>query len=171
MNSFLNILWGNLLLKKGPQDFPCSFVLMRLCLMVYFVTGLPRLLISVDFFQAVLIMALDIIVLLGFVYFCLRAFSKSERFTQSMTGFASVGVVFQLMVLPLLYVLNSDPEVAKTTPILPVLFLLFFSWNLTVYAHLFRESFGLRLPVAMILTICYIVISWFISTVFFPELA
>ncbi len=171
MNSFLNVLLGNLLLKKGPQDFPCSFVLMRLCLIVYFVTGLPRLLISVDFFQAVLIMSLDIIVLWAFVYFCLQVFSKSERFTQSITGFASVGAVFQLMVLPLLYILNSDPEVAKTTPLLPILFLLFFSWNLTVYAHLFRESFSVRLPAAMALTVCYIIISWFITTVFFPELA
>jgi len=171
MNSFLNILLGNLLLKKGPQDFPCSFVLMRLCLIVYFVTGLPRLLISVDFLQAVLIMALDIIVLFGFVYFCLQAFSKSERFTQSIIGFASVGVVFQLIILPLIHQINADPEVAKTMPMLPILFLLFISWYLAVYAHLFRESFGLRLPAAMGLTICYIIISWFISTVFFPELA
>lgn len=162
---------GNLLLKKGPQDFPCSPVLMRLCLIVYFVTGLPGLMISSDFQQAVLAMALDVIVLLLFVYLCLQAFSKSERFIQSVISLACIGVVFQLIVLPLLYNFSAAPEATEAMVSLSLLLLVFVSWNLAVYAHVFKEAFGIRLPVAMILTVCYIVITLLARKIFFPELA
>ncbi len=162
---------GNLLLKKGPQDFPCSPVLMRLCLIVYFVTGLPGLMISSDFQQAVLAMALDVIVLLLFVYLCLQAFSKSERFIQSVISLACIGVVFQLIVLPLLYNFSAAPEATEAMVSLSLLLLVFVSWNLAVYAHVFKEAFGIHLPVAMILTVCYIVITLLARKIFFPELA
>ncbi len=171
MKSFVNVLIGNLLLNKGPQDYPASLVLMRLCLMAYFITGLPGLMISVNFSFAVLAMALDVVVLLLFVYLCLQAFSKSERFIQSVIALSSIGIVFQLIVLPLLFSFNADPNVAQEMLGLSLLLLMFVSWNLAVYAHVFRESFGIRLPMAMVLTICYIVITLLARKIFFPELA
>lgn len=170
MNVFLKVLLGNLLLNKGPQDFPYSMVLMKFCLVVYFLTGLPGLLVSTSFEQAIFAMALDVVVLLLFVNLCLRAFSKSERYVQSITALASIGIVFQLSVLPLLYKLNLNPEAAAEMVSLPVLFLIFFSWNLAVYTHIFRESFGVRLPAAMILTVCYVVIYVLARKLIFPEL-
>lgn len=171
MNSFFKPLLGVLLLNKGPQDLPYSSVLMRLCLIVYFVTGIPGLVISVDFQYAVFAMALDVIVLMSFVYVCLQAFSKLERFVQSVIALASIGVVFQIIVLPMLYSFNADTEAAEAMLSLSLLLLMFVSWNLAVYAHVFRESFGVRLPVAMILTVCYIVISLLARKIIFPELS
>ncbi len=171
MNHFFTPLLGILLIKKGPQDLPFSISLMKLSLIVYFLTGLPGLMISIEFGQAVLAMALDVVVLLLFVYACLQAFSKSERFVQSVTGLASIGIVFQLIVLPLLYNFNSDPQAAEQMLSISILLLMFVSWNLAVYAHVFRESFGVRLPAAMLLTICYIVITLMARKIFFPELA
>jgi hypothetical protein len=171
MNSFMKILLGNLLLNKGPQDFPCSQVLMRLCLIVYFISGIPGLMMSASFPQAIFAMTLDVVVLLAFVYLCLQAFSKSERFIQSVISLSSIGVVFQLIVLPLLFNFDADPEVAQQMLGLSLLLLMFVSWNLAVYAHIFRESFGIRLPVAMVLTVCYIVITLLARKIFFPELA
>jgi len=171
MNSFFKPLSGLLLLNKGPQDLPYSTVLMRLCLVAYFVTGIPGLIISTDFQHAVFAMALDVIVLLLFIYACLQAFSKLERFVQTVIALASIGVVFQLIVLPMLYNFNADPEAAEAMLSLSLLLLMFVSWNLAVYAHVFRESFGVRLPVAMILTVCYIVISLLVRKIVFPELS
>ncbi len=170
MNSFVKVLLGNLVLNKGPQDFPCSVVLMRLCLLAYFVTGLPGLIINTSFEQAVLAMAMDLIVLLLFVYLCLQAFSKSERFIQSVISLASIGIVFQLIVLPLLYNFDANPEAAEAMLSLSILLLVFVSWNLAVYAHVFRESFGIRLPAAMVLTVSYIVITMLVRKFFFPEM-
>ena len=51
-----------------------------------------------------------------------------------------------------------------------LLLLMFVSWNLAVYAHIFRESFGIRLPAAMVLTICYVIITVVARKLFFPDL-
>ena len=176
MNSFNkiflgNIFLGNLLLKKGPQDFPFSPALMKLCLLAYFVTGIPGLMITATFPQAVFAMALDVMVLIAFVYLCLQAFSKTERFVQSVISMASMGAFFQLLVLPLIFNFDADPKIAEEMLGLSIMLLIVVSWNLAVYAHLFRESFGVRLPAAMILTVCYIVITLLVRKIFFPELA
>lgn len=170
MNIFFKVLLGNLVLRKGPQDFPFSIILMRLCLLVYFITGLPGLMMTLGFETSILAMALDILVLLAFVYLCLQAFSKAERFVQTVISLASVGTVFQLIVLPLLFNFQVDPEEAQAMVGLSLLLLMFVSWNLAVYAHVFRESFGVRLPAAMVLTVCYIVITMLARKIFFPEL-
>jgi len=170
MNSFFAVLLGNLTLKNGPQDFPCSVVLMRLCLIMYFVTGLPGLLWSTGFEQAVLAMALDMVILMLFVYACLQAFSKPERYVQSVIGLTSVGSVFQLLVLPLLYSFDADADASGAMANIAWLFLLFFSWYLAVYSHVFRDSFSVRLPSAMILTVCYFVINVVLRKIFFPAL-
>lgn len=170
MNSFFSVLLGNLLLKQGPQNFPYSIVLMRLCLVVYFITGLPGLVSNVSFEQAMLAMFLDVLVLLLFVYLCLYAFSQLPRFVQSIISLASIGVVFQILVLPVIYNFNSDPKVAQDMFGLSILLLVFVSWNLAVYAHIFKAAFGVRLPAAMVLTVCYILITMMARQIIFPEI-
>jgi len=170
MNSFVSVLTANLLLNKGPQDFPCSQVLMKLSLAAYFVSGLPGLMITVDFPQAVFAMALDVVVLLVFVYLCLQAFAKSERFVQSVISLASMGTVFQLLVFPLILNFDTSPEVIQQMLGLSILMLLVVSWNLAVFAHLFKESFGVRLPAAIVLTICYILLNLLARQIFFSGL-
>jgi len=171
MNSFINVLMGNLLLNKGPQDFACSQVLMKLCLGAYFVTGIPGLMITADFVPAIFAMALDVMVLLAFIYLCLQAFSKSERFVQSVIGLACIGAFFQLLVLPLIINFDASPEAAEQMLGISILLLLVVSWNLAAYAHLFKEAFGVRLPAAIALTICYIVMNLLARKIFFPALA
>jgi len=170
MNNFFKVLLGNLVLNKGPQDFPFSTVLMRLSLMLYFVTGLPGLMTNISFETAVLAMSLDVVVLLLFTYACLQAFSKTERYVQTIISLASIGTVFQLLVLPLLFNTDINPEESQTMISLSILLLIFVSWNLAVYAHVFRESFGVRLPAAMALTICFILVTLLARKILFPDL-
>jgi len=174
MGYFFKVLWGNLLLQKGPQDFSYSHNLMRRSLMIYFITGLLGLMINISFEQAVLAMLVDVLVLVLFVYLCLQAFSKTERFVQSVISLASIGTVFQVAVLPLLYSVNVDAEVdipaTQEMLGLSVLLLLFVSWNLAVYAHIFKASFDVRLSAALLLTICYIVITMLARKLLFSGL-
>ena len=168
MNQYFKIVLGNLLLNQGPQDFPHSNILMRLSLLVYFVTMLPTLMMRLEFELAVFAAAIDIAMLMLFVYLCLQAFSKSARFIQTITALACVGFVFQLAFWPLLDTLMSNPgegQVAITyLTILGVQ-----AWLLAVYTHIFRESFGVRLPAAMLLTVCYVVINIMVGQVLLPE--
>ncbi len=170
MNIFFKTLLANLVLTKGPQDFPYSMVLMRLCLVVYFLTGLPGLASSASFEESVIAMSLDTLVLVIFVYFCLQAFSKNERFTQTVIAMASTGAVFQLAVLPILFNFQVEQPVTEEMFSMSLLLLMIVSWNLAVYANIFRESFSVRLPAAMALTVCYIIFTVVVRKLAFPEL-
>ncbi len=174
MEHFFKVLSGNLLLSKGPQDFSCSLRLMRLILIVYFITGFPGLMIDFNFGQAVLAMILDVSVLVLFIYLSLQAFSKSERFVQSVICLASIGIVFQLIVLPVLYSINPAAEAAVHVPgkdlLLSLLLFIFIAWNLAVFAHVVKSSFGVRLSRAMVLTIGYFAITVFTQKAVFPGL-
>ncbi len=170
MKRFLRVLAANLVLSKGPQDFAFSTVLMRLCLMVYFLTGLPGLLASASMQTSIIAMALDTLVLVGFMYACLHAFEKTERLVQSVIALASTGAVFQLVVLPVLFNFQVEQMPPESMLTLSMLLLMFVSWNLAVYAHIFRESFEIRLPAAMALTICYVIITVVVRKFALPEL-
>lgn len=170
MNFVFKALLGNLLLNKGPQDLPYSLILMKLSLLVYFLSGLPGVLISLSLPQSMLAMLLDVLVLLGFVYVCLKAFNLQARFVQSIISLASVGTVFQLLPLPLLYQLQDLQEGEPIAPGVSIFLLILVSWNLAVMAHIFRASFNVRLLAAMALTICYIVISYLVKESIFPGL-
>ena len=170
MNMFIKVLAGNLILNKGPQDFPHSMVLMRLCLMAYFLTGLPGLMSTTNFESSVFAMALDTAVLVAFVYLCLQAFGKSERYVQTVIALASTGALFQLIVLPLLFNTQEAQQATDAMLSLSLLLLMFVSWHLAVYAHILRESFSIRLPAAMALTICYVVITVVARKIIFPGL-
>jgi len=171
MNTFFKVLLGNLILNKGPQDLPASSVLLKLSLLVYFVTGLPSLLENVDIEKAVLAQALDVLVLMLFTYLCLQAFTKLERYTQTLIALAGVGAIFQLVVLPILFEFQDVEEASQAMLGISLLLLALVSWNLAVIAHIFRESFSVRLPAAMALTICYVFITLSVRKFFFPELA
>ncbi|VAW59937.1 hypothetical protein MNBD_GAMMA11-3383 [hydrothermal vent metagenome] len=169
MYHFFKTLWGNLLLSKGPQDFACSSVLLWLCLLASVVTGVPALLSKVGFAYAVLAAVVDVLVLLLFVYLGLQAFSKLARFVQSATALVSVSVVFQMIAFLLLAPLETAQAQDQANG-MAGLALLFLSWYLAVCTHIFRQVFGVQLPVAMILTICYIVINRLAVGIFMPEL-
>lgn len=147
------------LLAKGPQDIPHSSILMRVLLVVYFITGLLSMLPSVDMQQAVLEMALDLVVLLVFVWFCLQAFHKQARYVQTVSALAAIGALFQLLAWPLLAYLEAGRQAGDPVSELSLLLLLIVSWNLAVYAHIFRESFSIRMLAAFIMTIAYAVIN------------
>ncbi|VAW71611.1 hypothetical protein MNBD_GAMMA10-2675 [hydrothermal vent metagenome] len=170
MNNFFKTLLENLLLRKGPEDFICSVRLMYLCLLANFAAGMPVLVNKVGFFHAFLAAAMETAVMLLFVHFILRAFSRTERFIQSITALASVSAVLQLVASLLLANVQIDQGQVVGNG-MPGLSLLFICWYLALYTHLFRRIFSLQLPAAVLLTVCYIAMGHLAAGFFLPELA
>lgn len=175
MNNYFNALLENLLLRKGPQDFPCSTVLMRFSLLINFIAGTLAYVGKAGFVPSALANALGIFLLLLFIWLILKAFSKPERFVQTITALASVGVVMQIVDIVLRASFQYEPDQAEVAAEgmagFVALFLLFISWSLAIYTHIFRQAFDVRLPAAMVLTVCYVVMSQLIIGSFFPELS
>ena len=167
MNSFLKLLLGVLIFIKGPQDFPYSVTLMRIGLLAYFVTGLPSVMTHTGLDKAILAMALDVVLLMLFVYFCLQAFRQTARYIQTITSLAFVGVFFQIVMYPLVSEIGLDIKQGDPTLSLILVVAL---WMFSIYTYIFKESFSIRLPAAIGLVICYGFMSQIISSLLFPEL-
>ena len=158
------------LLTKGPQDLPFSITLFRLLLAVYFVSGILTLLPSVKLDEALMVMLVDMVIMLAFAWGCLQAFKKQPRFVQMVSAMTGVGILFNVLALPLLVQIEQSRTAGQIPGELSFLLLFLLSWNLAVYAHIFRESFNIRLLAAFVLTLAYKVIEISLSQILFPQL-
>ena len=170
MSALLKTYINLCLLNKGPQSIPYSIILLRLVLVLYFVTGVLSSLPSSSFGQSVQMMCVDIFILMVFCWGCLQLFRKSSRFNQMMTAILGAGSLFQLLAWPLMFYFEIAQAKQVIVPELGFLLLMLISWNLAVYAHIFRESFGVRLYAAFFITLLYAVISVTSRQLLFPEL-
>ena len=170
MSELLKRLFHICLLTRGPQDLPCSVLLLRLLLAVYFISGLFSLLTTVSVDVAILVMIVDIAILMLFCWVCLQAFKLRARFVQTMIALTGVGSLFHLLSVPLLAQIQVAGATGQVAGGVSFLLLFLISWNLAVIAHIFREAFNVRLLAAFILTLAYKVIEVSVSQILFPEL-
>jgi hypothetical protein len=158
------------LLAKGPQDLPFSVLLTCLSLLFYFITGFFALLTLASGDVAALAMLVNTGILLVFCWACLQVFRLPERWLQMIAALAGVGVLFHLLSLPLLAQSQNLRGGDQVPAELSLLLLFLLSWNLAVVAHIFRETYNVRLSVAFILTVVLVVIELSASQILFPEL-
>ncbi|TNF37964.1 MAG: hypothetical protein EP315_01855 [Gammaproteobacteria bacterium] len=153
------------LLSRGPQDLPHSHALLLLSLLAYLLSGVLTLTQGMVMEQAIAAAVIDLGILLLFGRVCLQLFRKLSRYVQMMTALLGVGALFQLLALPLLASIQHEQANMELSLIL----LLLFSWNLAVYAHIFRESFGIRTGPAFLITLAYTVMSFAANQMIFPQ--
>lgn len=158
MSELLKRLFQICLLSRGPQDIPYSPLLLRLAVIAYFLSGLLGVMTQTSLMESVAMMALDLLVLLLFSWVCLQAFKLRQRFVQTVTALCATGTLFQLLFLPVLMQLPTSADDVTPAASLSLLLYILISWNLAVVAHVFRESFSVRLPAAFVLTLAYIII-------------
>ena len=170
MTELLKRLFHICLLTKGPQDLPYSVMLLRVFLLTYFATGLASLATSLPIDEAVLVIMVDISLLLLFSWLCLQAFKMKARFVQMISAMAGIGTLFNIVSIPLMAQIAAAKQGGQIAGELSFLLLFLISWNLAVIAHIFRESFNVRLLAAFVLTLAYKVIEISLSQILFPQL-
>jgi len=152
-------------LMSGPQDLPGSSTLLARVLLLYLMTGMMVLLPgSEDLFTAVTLMLMDLVLLVGFLKFCLYTRNTSARFLQTLIACLGVGVVFQIIALPLVVVLNAAAESNQANNAVGGLFyLLLVSWQVTVMAHILRHAMNMMLSLTLMLSFSYMLLIIFLS--------
>lgn len=163
LKQFFNIC----LLQKGPQDLPWSRQLLQIALLVYLIGGVLALTTTLSLEQALPIMFVEIGILLLYPWLCIKAFNQSARYIQMATALAGVGALFKLVSWPLFGYVSSQ---AATLPAaVSMMLLMIITWKLVVFAHIFRESFNIRLLSAYVLALTYAIISGSVRRLFFPD--
>ncbi len=147
-------------LVKGPQDIPESKNLLTLCLTIYglFSIGLAMFIETPG--NAIIAGLMDIALLMLFTQALLQIYSKSLRWTQTVTAISGTGIIISIFALPLYLVIdfsvaneiNSAPQQG-----LGLLFLASLAcWNIVIVAHIFRHALEINFVMAVVLAISYI---------------
>jgi len=158
MPALLRIL-AILLLKAGPQHLPYSLSLFATLTLLYLASGVLVLTTSMSMGQAAANMVLDVAVLFSFSYFCLSLLKYKARFVQMVSALAGIGIAYHLLAWPLfVQIHNMQPE-EHGAKIAALLMLLLVSWQVLVFAHVFRHAMQMSMMRALALSFGYLFLS------------
>ena len=151
------------LFRKGPQDAPDSWIVMRFTLGVYALVGLILLGIETVWDEAVLQVALEGAILFGFVWISLKLAGKVNRFVQTTIAMLGADALISSLAIPLVIILKVNSQI----PIIHLLLLMLMVWHLVVVAHIFRHALSQTIAIGLALSIVYMVFSYQIMILLF----
>jgi hypothetical protein len=157
-----------LLLKAGPQHLPYSLSLLATLALLYAASGVLVLTTSMNIGQAAANMALDVAVLFGFSYFCLSLLKYRARFVQMVSALAGIGIVYHLIAWPLFVQIHNMQPQEQGANIAALLMLLLVSWQVLVFAHVFRYAMQMSMMRALALSFGYLFLSMAAAEVILP---
>lgn len=157
-----------LLLRAGPQHLPYSLSLFATLTLLYVASGVLVLTTSMSIGQAAANMVLDVAVLLSFSYFCLSLLKYRARFVQMVSALAGTGIAYHLLAWPLFVQIYSMQPQEQGARIAALLMLLLISWQVLVFAHVFRHAMQMSMMRALALSFGYLFLSMAAAEVILP---
>ena len=162
MNGIFISLANMLRLRGGPQNLPASWPLMIFMVTAYMVQNLitgQQLEDESAAAKSLLAICLQVVVLVGLLYWR----RHTERFAQSLSALAGVGIVFNMITWALLT--QSDPT--SNQPVLALTWFAVFIWSLFVDANIYRHALSIPLAMGMLVTVLTLAVSYvFIEMLF-----
>jgi hypothetical protein len=157
-----------MLLRAGPQHLPYSVSLCTISLALYVVSGALVLTTTLSAGQAAANMVVDAALLAAFSYICLSLLKYRARFVQMVSALAGIGIVYHLFAWPLFIGLNSVQAEERSAGVFALLMLLLISWQVLVFAHVFRHAMQLSMGRALALSFGYLFLSMAVAEIIFP---
>lgn len=162
MNGIIVSLARMLLLRGGPQNLPAAWSLTLFMVTAYLVQNLitgQQLEDDGAMAKSLLILTLQVFLLAGL----LRWRRHTERFAQTLSALAAMGVIFNTITWALLA--QSDPEMSQ--PWLALTWFSVFIWSLFVDAHIYRNSLSVTLSMGMLITVLSLAASYILIEMVF----
>lgn len=171
MGNFFNVLFDLLRLRAGPQDLPDHRGLTLVVIGFYIVLGVitnHALATSDPQGQTALNEPARTLFSIGLQFGAVALMlvwrRNPERIQQTLLAFASTGSVISLLAFFLL--LQNDPNV-PSQPILALVWFGIFGWSLAVDANIFRHALNISMPIAMLVTVMLLAITYLVLELLF----
>ena len=149
-------------LRGGPQDLSASWSLTIFLVTAYLLQNLitgQQLEDDNAAAKSLVAMSLQFVVLTGLLYWR----RHMERFAQTLSALAGVGIVFNTLTWALLT--QSDPVLNQ--PVLALIWFAVFIWSLFVDANIYRHSLSVDLSVGMLITVLTLAASYVLIEMLF----
>ena len=158
-----------LFLKAAPQDLPYSYSLLLRLLIYYLVIGMIVVNGLIEPALALGRLMLNVGITLFFVYVLLSSFNLSARFVQTASAMIGVGIVFNLLIWPILLYGAPEPPESSIAQLVSMLILMLVSWEVLVGAHILRNAMETRMTQAVLLSMALFIMTLTLSQLVFPE--
>lgn len=109
--------------------------------------------------KSILAISLQIIMLAGLLYWRRRP----ERFLQSLSALAAVGIVFNFITQALL----SQSDEMINQPVLALIWFAVFFWSLFVDANIYRHALSLTLSIGVLISVLLVAASYSLIEILF----
>lgn len=141
MNAIVRACWDICLLRRGPQVFPRSTILLGIMLLVYILLDIYSGFLGGLFTLPELLgeTALDTVMLVAFCYLVMLFWRQRERFNQVLVAMLGTGSMLMCASLPLLSVEHLD-SMPLFQQLASWMLLILFLWNIVVTAHILRNA-------------------------------
>ena len=159
MSALFRLLLDLVRLRIGPQDLPFSLPLARALVVLSLALDLATSLLLGASALVVPRLLLSAALLLGVPWLLLGWRGHRNRYLQTLTALAGVGVLFKLAMLPLALAIADLPvpqtpeQLAPAQVVVGWLTLALLSWRMVVNAHVFRHALDLRFGMALLLVL------------------
>jgi hypothetical protein len=159
------------LLRRAPQELPASAYLLGLSLCCY---GLVSVLVSSQsypFSKALLLAAVDLGLLVLFVWSLLYLQRKPARINQTLSALAGTGSLMGVIALPLLLAIGPETVAEPVPAPLLSLWLLLLLWNLFVMAHIIRHALSSSFAIGFGISLLYALLNMQVIATLFSSQA
>jgi len=166
MYDYLALISNICLFKKSPQDIACSQAILRWSLIGYAIISFMLIQMSVDELNALLQVAVELIIILSFSSLALTIANKRQRFVQTTCALLGTDALISLGAMPAIASLSINPN--NPQAFLAMLGLMIWHWLIT--AHIIRHALSQPFSVALGIAFLYIFSAYQIMGVLFPAI-
>ncbi len=166
MYELIKLFFEIAIFKKGPQDIPTSTWLLRLLIPVYMGINYLILMLSVDMFNALLQVIVEVILIIAFARGLMYFARKPERYQQTACALLGTDALISLIAFPALATLIGQGSALAFFAVVALML-----WHWVVTGHILRHALSQPLIFGLGVAFLYLLASFQIMALLFPELA
>ena len=159
MRQLIGLFWEICLLRKSPEDLPCSPVLLGLVLVTGFIIDNINLGFAVPKAGAGQVAGAVLAhtaLLTGSIAALMALMGYTGRVLQTLTALIGSGLIISLIAMPLIILSGLSEQVAMA---LALLLLILNIWSLAITMHIFRAALSINVVLAGVLAFGYFLLS------------
>ena len=169
MLKWLESWFGQLLLRRAPQDDPWSVPALTGAFLLYAIVDLLQALAGSSWSVASAMTLLDCLLLVLYGGLVLVIAGKKGRYVQTLTALSGTGALLGILGLPLLLLAASAHQGGEPAGVLVIGWLLLLVWSISVQAHIFRHALSTSFGVGLVVAGLHVVVAITLLEYLFPR--
>jgi hypothetical protein len=167
MFEIIKLLFDICLFKRGPQDLPHSVWLLRLLIAIYVIIRFLMLSMGTPWLNALLQVIVEVLLVVGFSWSMLYVDRRLQRFNQATCALLGTDALISFFAFPGI----ASMEIGRGGWLAFLVILGLMVWHWAVTGHIIRHALGQKLVFSLGLAFLYILGSYQVMVLLFPEIA